>query len=156
MPTWGSSSYPVLMAADILLYRANAVPVGDDQKQHLELTRDLVLRFNARFGEEFPFPELIIPESGAGVMSLQDATAKMSKSDPDERSRILVLDHPDTIRAKVKRAVTDSGSEVRYDWEEAGDLEPPRDDVTLQRHADSCNRGRVRIRGYGKFTRSGR
>ena len=114
----GLFAYPVLMAADILLYRANAVPVGDDQKQHLELTRDLVLRFNARFGEEFPLPEPIIPERGARVMSLQDATAKMSKSDPDESSRILVLDPPDTIRAKVKRAVTDSGSEVRYDWEE--------------------------------------
>ena len=114
----GLFAYPVLMAADILLYRANAVPVGEDQKQHLELTRDLVLRFNARFGEEFPLPEPIIPERGARVMSLQDANSKMSKSDSDEDSRILVLDPPDTIRAKVKRAVTDSGSEVRYDWEE--------------------------------------
>ncbi|HEX9977520.1 MAG TPA: tryptophan--tRNA ligase [Acidimicrobiia bacterium] len=112
----GLFAYPVLMAADILLYRAHAVPVGEDQKQHLELTRDLAQRFNARFGEEFPIPEPIIPEHGARVMSLQDPTVKMSKSDPDEGSRILVLDDPDTIRGKVKRAVTDSGSDVRLDW----------------------------------------
>jgi len=113
----GLFAYPVLMAADILLYRAHAVPVGEDQKQHLELTRDLAERFNSRFGDEFPVPDPIIPEHGARVMSLQDPTVKMSKSDPDEGSRILVLDAPDTIRAKLKRAVTDSGSEVRLDWE---------------------------------------
>jgi tryptophanyl-tRNA synthetase len=114
----GLFAYPVLMAADVLLYRAHAVPVGDDQKQHLELTRDLALRFNSRFGDEFPVPEPIIPEHGARIMSLQNPGAKMSKSDPDEGSRILVLDTPDVIRAKVKRAVTDSGSGVRYDWED--------------------------------------
>jgi tryptophanyl-tRNA synthetase len=109
-------SYPVLMAADILLFRADAVPVGEDQKQHLELTRDLVERFNHRFGDEFPMPDPIIPEHGARIMSLQDPTSKMSKSDPDDASRILVLDGPDTIRTRLKRAVTDSESEVRYDW----------------------------------------
>ncbi|MDX1691217.1 MAG: tryptophan--tRNA ligase [Acidimicrobiia bacterium] len=114
----GLYAYPVLMAADILLYRANAVPVGEDQKQHLELTRDLAERFNHRFGETFPVPDPIIPETGARIMSLQDPTSKMSKSDPDETSRILILDDPDTITKKLKRAVTDSGSEVRYDWEE--------------------------------------
>ena len=114
----GLYSYPVLMAADILLFRANAVPVGDDQKQHLELTRDLAERFNHRFGDEFPVPEPIIPARGARIMSLQDPTSKMSKSDPDEGSRILVLDAPDTIRAKIKRAVTDSGRDVRYDLAE--------------------------------------
>lgn len=114
----GLYSYPVLMAADILLFRADAVPVGEDQKQHLELTRDLVERFNHRFGDEFPMPEPIIPEKGARVMSLQDPTAKMSKSDPDESSRILILDDPDTIRKRLKRAVTDSETEVRYDWAE--------------------------------------
>ena len=114
----GLYSYPVLMAADILLFRAHAVPVGEDQKQHLELTRDLAERFNARFGDEFPLPEPIIPKTGARVMSLQDPTAKMSKSDPDEASRILILDDPDTIRRRIKRAVTDSGGDVRYDWEE--------------------------------------
>ena len=114
----GLFSYPVLMAADILLYRAHAVPVGDDQKQHLELTRDLAERFNHRFGDEFPIPEPIIPERGARIMSLQDPTSKMSKSDPDAASRILILDDPDTIRNNLKRAVTDSETEVRYDWED--------------------------------------
>jgi len=113
----GLYSYPVLMAADILLFHADAVPVGEDQKQHLELTRDLAERFNARFGPEFPLPEPIIPKTGARIMSLQDPTAKMSKSDPDPESRILILDDPATIRRRVKRAVTDSGSEVRFDWE---------------------------------------
>jgi tryptophanyl-tRNA synthetase len=114
----GLYAYPVLMAADILLFRADAVPVGEDQKQHLELTRDLVERFNHRFGDEFPMPDPIIPEHGARIMSLQDPTSKMSKSDPDEGSRILVLDDPDTIRKRLKRAVTDSETEVRYDWAE--------------------------------------
>jgi tryptophanyl-tRNA synthetase len=113
----GLYGYPVLMAADILLFRAHAVPVGEDQKQHLELTRDLAVRFNGRFGDEFPIPEPIIPKTGARIMSLQDPTSKMSKSDPDPTSRILVLDDPDSIRSKVKRAVTDSGREVQYDWE---------------------------------------
>jgi len=113
----GLYSYPVLMAADILLFRADAVPIGEDQKQHLELTRDLAERFNHRFGDEFPIPEPIIPGKGARVMSLQNPTAKMSKSDPDEGSRILVLDEPDTIRKRFKRAVTDSETDVRFDWE---------------------------------------
>jgi tryptophanyl-tRNA synthetase len=112
----GLYSYPVLMAADILLFHADAVPVGEDQKQHLELTRDLAERFNARFGKEFPLPEPIIPKTGARIMSLQDPTTKMSKSDPDPASRILILDDPATIRRRVKRAVTDSGGEVRHDW----------------------------------------
>ena len=114
----GLYAYPVLMAADILLFRADAVPVGEDQKQHLELTRDLAERFNARFGAEFPLPDPIIPKTGARIMSLQDPTAKMSKSDPDPESRILILDDPATIRRRVKRAVTDSGSEVRHDWKD--------------------------------------
>lgn len=113
----GLYAYPVLMAADILLYRANAVPVGEDQKQHLELTRDLAERFNSRFGEEFPIPEPIIPERGARIMSLQDPGTKMSKSDPNPESRVLVLDDADTIRRRIKRSVTDSGTDVRYDWE---------------------------------------
>jgi tryptophanyl-tRNA synthetase len=113
----GLYAYPVLMAADILLFGADAVPVGDDQKQHLELTRDLAERFNARYGETFPVPEPIIPKWGGRIMSLQDPTAKMSKSDPDPASRVLILDDPDTIRMRVKRAVTDSGTEVHFDWE---------------------------------------
>lgn len=113
----GIFAYPVLQAADILVHKAHAVPVGDDQAQHLELTRDLAQKFNARFGEEFPLPETITPEIGARVMSLTDPTAKMSKSDPSARSRILLKDSPDVIVKKVKSAVTDTGSDVRYDWE---------------------------------------
>ncbi len=113
----GLYSYPVLMAADILLYRATLVPVGDDQKQHLEMTRDLAERFNNRFGETFPVPEALIPEHTARIMSLTAPLAKMSKSDPNERSRVLLLDPPDDIRKKIKGAVTDSDPEVRFDWE---------------------------------------
>ncbi len=113
----GIFAYPVLQAADILVHKAHAVPVGDDQSQHLELTRDLAQRFNSRFGEEFPLPETITPEIGARVMSLTDPSAKMSKSDPSPRSRILLKDPPDEIARKVKAAVTDTGSDVVYDWE---------------------------------------
>ena len=113
----GIFAYPVLQAADILVHKAHAVPVGDDQAQHLELTRDLAQRFNARFGDEFPLAETITPEIGARVMSLTDPTSKMSKSDPSPRSRILLKDTPDEIVRKVKTAVTDTGTEVAYDWE---------------------------------------
>jgi tryptophanyl-tRNA synthetase len=113
----GIFAYPVLQAADILVHKVHAVPVGDDQAQHLELTRDLAQRFNARFGEEFPLPDTITPEIGARVMSLTDPTSKMSKSDPSPRSRILLKDSPDEIMKKVKSAVTDTGSEVVFDWE---------------------------------------
>ncbi len=112
----GLYSYPVLMAADILLYRANLVPVGDDQRQHLEMTRDLAERFNNRFGEVFPIPDALIPEKSARVMSLADPTSKMSKSHANEKSRVLLLDSPDVIRKKIKSAVTDSEPTVRYDW----------------------------------------
>jgi tryptophanyl-tRNA synthetase len=113
----GLFSYPVLMAADILIHRAHAVPVGEDQTQHLELTRDLAERFNSRFGEVFPVPDRITPEIGARVMSLQSPTEKMSKSDPSPRSRILLTDSTDEIVKKVASAVTDTGTEVAYDWE---------------------------------------
>ncbi len=113
----GLYGYPVLMAADILLLRAHLVPVGEDQKQHLEMTRDLADRFNNRYGDEFPLPDPYIPETGARIMSLQDPTSKMSKTDPNEGSRVNILDGPDEIRRKVGRAVTDSGTDVRYDWE---------------------------------------
>lgn len=111
----GLLNYPVLMAADILLYEAHLVPVGDDQKQHLELTRDLAIRFNHYFGEIFKIPEPYIPPAGARIMSLQEPTKKMSKSDANEQSYIALLDPPDVIRKKFKRAVTDSGSEVYFD-----------------------------------------
>lgn len=111
----GLFDYPVLMAADILLYQATHVPVGADQKQHLELTRDLALRFNHQYGSVFTVPEPFIPETGARIMSLQDPTKKMSKSDPSALSYIGLLDAPDTILKKFKKAVTDSGSEIRFD-----------------------------------------
>lgn len=113
----GLFSYPVLMAADILLYRANLVPIGDDQRQHMEMTRDLAERFNNRFGEIFPIPEAYIPETSARVMSLTEPRSKMSKSDEQERSRVVVLDDPDVIRKRIRSAVTDSDPEVRYDIE---------------------------------------
>lgn len=109
--------YPSLMAADILVYNADLVPVGDDQKQHLELTRDLAGRFNSRYGEYFTIPEPYIPEVGARIMSLDDASKKMSKSNPNPGSYISLLDSPAEIRKKISRATTDSGSEVRFDRE---------------------------------------
>jgi len=106
--------YPTLMAADILLYNADMVPVGEDQKQHLELTRDLAQRFNSRYGDYFTIPQPYIPEVGARVMSLDDASKKMSKSNPNPGSYIALLDPPDVIRKKISRATTDSGREVRF------------------------------------------
>ncbi|WP_407275490.1 tryptophan--tRNA ligase [Halothiobacillus sp. DCM-1] len=114
----GLFDYPVLMAADILLYQATHVPVGADQKQHLELTRDLAIRFNHQYGEVFTVPEPFIPQTGARIMSLQEPTKKMSKSDPSALSYIGLLDTPDVILKKFKKAVTDSGSEIRFDPEE--------------------------------------
>lgn len=112
----GLFDYPVLMAADILIYQADAVPVGNDQKQHLELSRNLAERFNARAGETvFTVPEPYIPEVGARIMSLGDPTSKMSKSDPAEGNTIYLLDEPNKVAKKIKRAVTDSEGEVRFD-----------------------------------------
>ena len=112
----GLFTYPVLMAADILLYQTNLVPVGVDQKQHLELCRDIAQRFNGVYGDVFTIPEGYIPKVGAKVMSLQEPTRKMSKSDPED-TYVALLDDPDTIRRKIKRAVTDSDGEIRYDPE---------------------------------------
>jgi tryptophanyl-tRNA synthetase len=109
----GLFTYPVLMAGDILLYRTDAVPIGDDQRQHLELARDMAERFNGRFGETFVVPQGIYPEEGARVMNLQEPTVKMSKSRGALQGTVLILDDPDTIRRKFKTAVTDSGREVR-------------------------------------------
>lgn len=110
--------YPVLMAADILAYHTNFVPVGEDQKQHVELTRDAAERFNRIYGDTFTVPEVRIPEVGARIMALDDPTRKMSKSEP--AGAVFVLDSPDTIRRKVGRAVTDSLGVVRYTEEQAG------------------------------------
>jgi len=108
-------TYPALMAADILLYDTDEVPVGDDQRQHVELTRDLAERFNARYGPTFVVPVATFPEAGARVMDLQHPTAKMSKSEDTAPGTILVLDGPKVVERKIKRAVTDTESEVRYD-----------------------------------------
>jgi tryptophanyl-tRNA synthetase len=111
----GLLTYPALMAADILLYQTDLVPVGQDQKQHLELTRDLAERFNRDFGETFRVPDAFIPKVGAKIMALDDPSKKMSKSDENVNGRISLLDDPDTVRRKLKRAVTDSGTDVRFD-----------------------------------------
>jgi tryptophanyl-tRNA synthetase len=111
-------TYPVLMAGDILLYQADCVPIGEDQRQHLELSRDIAQRFNARYGETFVVPDGVFPQTGGRVMNLQEPAVKMSKSRGVESGTVLMLDPPDTIRKKVKSAVTDSGSDVRYDPEE--------------------------------------
>lgn len=116
----GLFGYPVLMAADILLYQATAVPVGDDQKQHLELTRDVAQRFNGLYGDTFVVPEPYIPTVGARVMSLQDPTKKMSKSDTTETNVINLLDEPKRITRKIKRAVTDSDNEIRFGDDKPG------------------------------------
>jgi tryptophanyl-tRNA synthetase len=113
--TAGLLDYPVLMAADILLYQTDLVPVGHDQKQHLELTRDLAIRFNRDFGETFRVPDAYIPKLGAKIMSLSNPLKKMSKSDDDPNSRIMLMDDADTVQRKFKRAVTDSGTEIRFD-----------------------------------------
>lgn len=109
----GLFTYPALMAADILLYQSDLVPVGTDQKQHLEITRDVAARFNNTYSETFKIPEPYIPKVGAKIMSLQNPLQKMSKSDPNENSFILLLDPLDRAANKIKRAITDSGSEVR-------------------------------------------
>lgn len=111
----GMFDYPVLMASDILLYQTDLVPVGEDQKQHLELTRDLAIRFNRDYGETFRIPEPFIPKVGARIMSLSDPANKMSKSDDDANGCVRLLDGADSIQRKFKRAVTDSGTEIKFD-----------------------------------------
>jgi tryptophanyl-tRNA synthetase len=113
----GLFTYPVLMAADILLYDADEVPVGDDQRQHLELCRDVAMRFNHRYGETFVVPQATVPRIGQRIMDLQDPTAKMSKTAESLRGVLLVLDEPDVIERKIRRAVTDPGSQIRFDPE---------------------------------------
>ena len=110
----GLFTYPVLMAADILLYQTDLVPIGSDQKQHLELSRDIAERFNAIYGDVFVVPDGYFPKVGARVMSLQEPTRKMSKSDPEE-TYIAILDKPEVIRKKMRRAVTDCDNSVRFD-----------------------------------------
>ena len=111
----GLFTYPVLMASDILLYQTDLVPVGQDQKQHLELITRFSERFNRDFGETFVVPEPFIPPVGANILSLQDPTKKMSKSDENANGAIFLLDDADTILKKFKKAVTDSGTEIKFD-----------------------------------------
>jgi tryptophanyl-tRNA synthetase len=116
----GLYTYPVLMASDILLYQTDLVPVGEDQKQHLELARDLAQRFNSRYSDTFKVPEPYIAQFGARIMSLQEPTKKMSKSDENENAYILITDSADAIRGKLKRAVTDSVGIIQYNDEQPG------------------------------------
>ncbi len=113
----GLFTYPALMAADILLYDAQEVPVGDDQRQHIEITRDIAMRFNHRFGDTFVIPKAVTPRAGARVMDLQEPTSKMSKSGDNDSGIVYLLDEPNVIEKKFKRAVTDSDNDVRYDRE---------------------------------------
>ncbi|MED4850488.1 tryptophan--tRNA ligase [Caldifermentibacillus hisashii] len=113
----GLLTYPPLMAADILLYSADLVPVGDDQKQHIELTRDLAERFNKKYNDIFTIPDIHLPKVGARIMSLQEPTKKMSKSDPNQKGFISMLDEPKQIEKKIKSAVTDSDGVVKFDKE---------------------------------------
>ncbi|WP_207707701.1 tryptophan--tRNA ligase [Alkaliphilus serpentinus] len=116
----GLFTYPVLQAADILLYKTDVVPVGEDQKQHLELTRDIALRFNQVYGDTFTVPEHHIPKVGAKIMSLQDPTKKMSKSDEDSNGTIFLMDSEDVIVKKIKRAVTDNEGRIAYSDHQPG------------------------------------
>src|SRR5213595_994130 len=114
----GLFTYPVLMAGDILLYQTDRVPIGDDQRQHLELARDIAERFNHRYGETFKVPEARVPATGGRIMDLQEPERKMSTTDSQPAGKVLLTDTPDTIRKKLKSAVTDSGTDVRYDPEQ--------------------------------------
>jgi tryptophanyl-tRNA synthetase len=111
----GLFTYPALQAADILLYDADEVPVGEDQRQHIEITRDIAIRFNHRYGDTFVLPKAVTPKAGARVMDLQDPTSKMSKSGDGDAGLVYLLDEPAVVLKKFKRAVTDSDSEVRFD-----------------------------------------
>jgi tryptophanyl-tRNA synthetase len=147
----GLFDYPVLMAADILLYQADLVPVGEDQKQHLELTRDVAQRFNNLYGPTFTIPQPFIPEVGARVMSLEDPTRKMSKSDDNPNNFVALLDPPAKIVKKIKRAQTDSGTEVYADESKPGitNLLGIFSAITGKSIADL--ESRYRQGGYGKF-----
>jgi len=116
----GLFDYPALMAADILLYETDLVPVGDDQRQHVELTRDVAKRFNSIYGETFRLPDPVFTEAGARIMGLDDPTSKMSKSETNEGHAISLLDSPDKIRSKIARATTDSLREIRFDEDRPG------------------------------------
>jgi tryptophanyl-tRNA synthetase len=148
----GLFTYPVLMAADILAYQADLVPVGDDQKQHLELTRDIAQRFNGIYGDVFTVPEPYIPKTGARIMSLCDPSSKMSKSDGTSGASVYLMDTPEAIMRAFKRAVTDSGSEVRYDLAEKPGVSNLMQIYSAATGMDlSAIEARFSGRGYGYF-----
>jgi tryptophanyl-tRNA synthetase len=147
----GLFDYPVLMAADILLYQSNLVPVGEDQKQHLELTRDVAQRVNNLYGPIFTVPEPFIPKVGARIMSLDDPTKKMSKSDDNPNNYIALLDPPSRIAKKIKRAQTDSGSEVYVADDKPGISNLLSIFSAISGESIEALEGRYRSAGYGKF-----
>ena len=147
----GLYDYPVLQAADILLYNANLVPVGEDQRQHLELTRTLARRFNGLYGDTFVVPEPMILETGARVMALDDPTSKMSKSAPTPAGYIALLDEPDVVRRKIRRAKTDSGSEVVASPDKPAIANLLSIYAGLTDHAVPEIEEQYRGRGYGDF-----
>lgn len=147
----GLLTYPVLMASDIVLYASDLVPVGEDQKQHLEFARDLVLKFNHQYGEILQVPEPVIADHGARIMSLQDPTNKMSKSDPNQQAWLGLLDPPELITKKIKRAVTDSQAKVAFDSDRPGISNL----VTIYSCLADCSHAKVEEmyagQGYGQF-----
>lgn len=147
----GLFDYPVLMAADILLYQADLIPVGNDQKQHVELTRDLAIRFNQRFGDCFKIPEFSTPEMGSRLMSLQDPLKKMSKSDPNEGACLFLLDDPKVLIKKIKRAVTDSDSTIKSDEDKPGVTNLLKLYSALEGVSIEILETRYAGEGYGKF-----
>jgi tryptophanyl-tRNA synthetase len=145
-------NYPILMAGDILLYAADAVPIGDDQRQHLELARDIAERFNTRFGETFKVPEGIYPEVGARIMDLQEPRDKMGKTDSSEQGTVLLLDEPDAVRRKFKTAVTDSGTDVRHDPKEKPGVSNLIEIMAVATESSIADvESRFDGRGYGAF-----
>lgn len=147
----GLFTYPVLMAADILLYQADLVPIGEDQKQHLELTRDIANRFNAVYGPTFVVPEPVIRRTGAKIQSLQEPEKKMSKSDPNENAVVRILDDKDTIIRKFKRAVTDSDTVVRRSDDKPGISNLMTVYSCLTGKTDEQIEAEFAGRGYGDF-----
>ncbi len=147
----GLFTYPVLMAGDILLYQTDIVPIGDDQRQHLELTRDVAERFNSRFGETFKLPEGVYPEVGARIMDLQEPTNKMSTTGGTAQGTVKLLDEPDVIRKKFRSAVTDSGSEVRRGPDKAGVTNLIDILSSLTGEAPDAIEARYDGAGYGQF-----
>jgi tryptophanyl-tRNA synthetase len=147
----GLFTYPVLMAGDILLYQADLVPVGVDQRQHVELTRDVAERFNSRFGETFTLPRGVYPEVGARIMDLQEPTNKMSTTIGTEQGTVRLLDEPDVIRKKFRSAVTDSGSEVRRGDEKPGITNLVDILAALTGESPDAIEARYDGAGYGQF-----